>query len=774
MPGPRVLTRSGVRAAATSTSASFRWVLNRARGLSAWAHRHRGLAVGGGLVVLWIVVGGGLALWFSGRIRDWSVMSDELLYAKLATAIAETRSPLPEIHETSISVYNQLYPLLLAPLYGTLQPPNAFRAAHVLNAFVMASALFPAYLLGREVLSRGWSFAMASLSVVVPWMVLTGFVMTESAAYPAFLWAVLGLQRAIARPSPRGDLLAVAALALALLARTQFVVLVVVLPLAILGHEIGRVLLSPSSAPAWRKALEGAAEAARRHRLLAVLYAVGGVTAVVVAVAGSVGGVLGVYSVTVEGSVLPSGVWSAAARHIDAVAIGCGLAPLILGGGWMLAAVVRPRSEREHALATLSLLTVVLLTFEAASFGVRFGSSAVRDRYVFYVVPLLLIGTAAALTRASRRQVAIGAALVTIFFAATVWLLPFTTFASVWVDSPAGVLNEVLIEQSGSLGTGTFVALMGLLVGVVLVLGVLLVPRAPMALLVFAALLTFSILTLRSEVDRVRSSTSLAGRPIAGPPGLVLDWVDSVLPADATAAIVPFPVSTAWNTSAIRWWDVEFWNRSVTQAFAAPDGNFGYTPFSRRTLAIDWSTGEVPGTSDAPPFVVVAPRDSRFLLAGDRLADNLGFVIRSVDRPYSAVWMSRGLDIDGWTRPGRPATIRVYGGAGGQPELLLARITVRSPATAPARYRVSVPGATRSGSLGVDEEKPILVPVCVSGGSYVDVALSGTSSARIAEVQLSPDVVETRRVGVVVGPISVRRTGQTCQPQSLGVTLVSP
>ena len=46
-------------------------------------------------------------------------------------------------------------------------------------------------------------------------MVLTGFVMTEVAAYPAFLWAILGLQLAIAAPSPRRDLLAVAALALA-------------------------------------------------------------------------------------------------------------------------------------------------------------------------------------------------------------------------------------------------------------------------------------------------------------------------------------------------------------------------------------------------------------------------------------------------------------------------------------------------------------------------------------------------------------------------------
>ena len=187
-------------------------------------------------------------------------MTDELLYAKLATSIADTGSPLPQVHGTSIAVYNQLYPLLIAPLYGALSAPEAFRAAHVLNAFLMVSAVFPAYLLGRQVLSRPWALAAAGLSVLVPWMVLTGFLMTESAAYPAFLWALLGLQLAIAAPSPRRDLLAVAALGLAGLARTQFAVLVVVLPLAILAHEIGMR----------RSLLAGLRHALAAHRLLAL------------------------------------------------------------------------------------------------------------------------------------------------------------------------------------------------------------------------------------------------------------------------------------------------------------------------------------------------------------------------------------------------------------------------------------------------------------------------------------------------------------------------
>ena len=248
-----------------------------------------------------------LAAWFSGRIRDWSVMTDEMLYAKLATSIADTKSPLPSVNGASISVYNQLYPLLIAPLYGALSAPDAFRAAHVLNAFVMASAAFPAYLLGRQLLDRIWSFAVALLSVLVPWMILTGFVMTEVAAYPAFLWAILGLQVAIADPSTRRDLLAVGALALAVLARTQFAALVVVLPLAILAYELGRALAEPSSGLPVAQAPRGRARGAEPAPVLALVYALGVVARRDRRSRRGSGSILGVYGVTLEeGSLLPA------------------------------------------------------------------------------------------------------------------------------------------------------------------------------------------------------------------------------------------------------------------------------------------------------------------------------------------------------------------------------------------------------------------------------------------------------------------------------------
>ena len=42
---------------------------------------------------------------------------------------------------------------------------------------------------------------------------------------------------------------------------------------------------------------------------------------------------------------------------------------------------------------------IVALTIEVASFDLRFGGSVVRERYLFYLAPVLFFALAAALTR---------------------------------------------------------------------------------------------------------------------------------------------------------------------------------------------------------------------------------------------------------------------------------------------------------------------------------------------------------------------------------------
>src|ERR671923_1542393 len=159
------------------------------------------------LPVLGIVLAAGLlAVQYASQAREWAVMTDELQTAKLATSIAQTLSPVPQIHGEYYGALNQLYPLLLSPLYGSFSPPAAFDGAHVLNAFLLASSAWPAYLLGRAVTRRvaGGYFA-AALTAFTPWLVLSSTLLTENAAYPAFVWALFLCQRALHEPSAGRD-----------------------------------------------------------------------------------------------------------------------------------------------------------------------------------------------------------------------------------------------------------------------------------------------------------------------------------------------------------------------------------------------------------------------------------------------------------------------------------------------------------------------------------------------------------------------------------------
>ena len=728
-----------------------------ARTLALLRRRPR-ITAAAGVLAVWGGVGAWLAADFSGRIRDWAVMTDEMLYTKLAISIADTGSPLPRVHGVLVGVLNQLYPLLLAPFFGSFAVPTAFHAAHVFNAPLMASAAIPAYLLARQVVPRAWSLAVSVLTVTVPWMVLTGVLMTESVAYPVFLWAVLACLHAIRRPSPRGDLLAIAGLVLAVLARTQFVALAVVLPVVVLADA----LAFAAGGSLARRLTDGATTALKRHLVLAGGYVAAAALAGGVAAFYSLGDALGVYSTTLHGSILPSGVWQAAAAHLDAVAVGCGLVPLLLGGGWMLAEVARPKHRASFQFAALCLLTIAALTVETASFDLRFGGAEiVRDRYLFYIVPLLLIGTAAALTDVRRRGVALGAAAMTVFFAATVHLLPFPTSPGFWVDSPARILNSTLANAAGSLGTATFVALAGACLGLAVVLGFLLLPGRVLGILVLAFLLPFTVLTTRKEIDSVTAGNGSSGRPVTGPPGVVLNWVDSALPGGAKAAMIPFPQSPEFALDAVFWWDIEFWNRTVGQTFVATDKEFSYAPFPNKTLKPDWSSGLAPGTASAPAYVVFALNDPRFRLIGVRDAENIGLQVIVAARPYHAQWATRGLDTDGWAPAGKPVTVRIYSQSR-RAELVRLAITLGAPQLAPARYLLRTSDTQQHGELAPAALATPTIDVCVPAHTFADVQLTSRSDARIPKAPIGFGVTGTRPVGTRVGPLTATFTNRTC------------
>jgi hypothetical protein len=672
------------------------------------------------------------------KVHEWVVQTDEMLYVKLARHMGTTGSPLPTLHGEHVGFLGVVYPILLAPFYGGLDNVSAFTAAHAVNAVLFASAAIPAYLLGRRLVSPGWALVVALLAVSVPWAVNAAFVMSEAAAYPVFLWAVLGCHVCIVEPSARSDVLAALALALAFFTRPQFLFLAAVLPLA--------ALIAVGPLPAFRQ-----------HRVLTVLYAVGGALVVVLAALGQAHRLLGDYGVTAtQGSLLPAIAWKSAAIHVDVLAVGLGIVPLLLGGGWAYSAL-RGGAVRPRAFAAITALAIPLLALETGSYDVRFGGpDVIRDRYLFYLAPLLLLATVVCLLQ--ERLPLVGIAAVTVAFAATAVFADFAPVAGLWVDSPESVLNDLIHDQSGGLPAGVFVALCGVVLGLIC-LCLALIPRRAALLGVAVAVFCFGGAVAGYAFVRLLTTNTPLGVPTTGK-SRVRDWIDTVVPPGNAVALLAYPLSREWGQSAIQWWDAEFWNNRAQRAFVAHDGTYTYTPFPSSVLRLDFASGRFAGTADAAPYVLGAPNDSRFSLAGSQRAANVGLVLREVERPYRAQWATRGLDSDGWTRPGRPVTIRLYAdpGAPARAATVTALLDAPSEAEGPVSYRLG----KQTGTVPPGTRAQPAQPVCIPAGGHVDLALDAGRSAAIAGPPLAPTPGPVREVGVAVSGVVVTDERRPC------------
>lgn len=708
------------------------------------------------------IVGTAFIAWHSVRVGDWAVMTDELLYSKLAIAIGESGSPIPSVHGEYFGALGQLYPLLLAPLFAIFDVPTAFRVAHGLNAAIMASAAIPIYLLARIALTRAWAGAVALAGVVTPWTVLAGFLMSDVVAFPAFLWATLAIVQTVVRPGRRADAFALLALTAAVLARTQFLALVLVLPLAVVGHELGYTAACRGGR---RALLEAARTAVARHRVLVGASVLGAAGALLIAAFGSLAGLLGNYAVTVtEGSLLPSGVWSSAVEHLDAVALGIGVVPLLLGSAWALGTVVRPAGKDLHGLAVVIVLVVPALSLQAASYDLRFGETAiVRDRYLFYVAPLLLVAALAGLLERRQRTLLLLLLLATTAaFAWTVRWYDFHVVEPFTTDSPVSLLNERVVEHAGGLTPATFVALAALMLGGALVAARAVVSDTVLAGAFVAFVLLFGTVATHDAFARVLASTGPSGRQLTATPGSDESWIDPVLPDGSVAGIVPFPLADDWATSAVRWWDVEFWNRSVRRAYVGANGTFSYTPFPVDDLVVDPLRGRVLTAGEAPDYVVVATSDVRFRLAGPRRAARHGLELLELERPARAEWATRGLQVDGWLRPRRPARVRAFARPGAPSEIVALDVVLKAPPTEGISYRIGPEAAVREASAPADAAVVERVELCVPARGYADARIVAAAAGVMPGPPLGPEIQAPRAVGARVESITLQRTGSPC------------
>ena len=382
-----------------------------------------------------------VALWRPG---PW-ILPDELIHVDLARSIADGH--LPAVRGATSLGWGVIYPLIVAPAWIVLgNGLDAYRAALVVNALVMSLAAVPAYLLARLVVERRAGLLVAAGAVLVPTMALTGSMMTENAAYPLFLTALWLMGRAVRSPTLPAQGAALGALALLVLTRVQGVALVPAFVAAVLTYAS---LLDVRS---------------RRSYLLrftptAAVLGIGVLGAAAISAAGWGKEVLAGRSGAAADVVLAD-LPRQLGLHLGGLLVMVAVVPFVASGVMIVAGLSRRAPERYRLYASIAWPvlagTLGLVTIVGTAIALD-GAEGVNERYVFYLVPLLLIGLAAWFeAKPGRGRLAL---LILMAAVVVVALLPFDDLAAdatfyapslaPWVAlAPPGVPGHLLVGSA--------------------------------------------------------------------------------------------------------------------------------------------------------------------------------------------------------------------------------------------------------------------------------------------------------------------------------------
>jgi hypothetical protein len=684
------------------------------------------------LVTACVLAAAAFAEYYAARVVTWAVMTDELQTTKLATSIAESGSLVPRIHGSYYGALSQLYPLLIAPFYGLMAPPAAATAAHVLNPILLSSAAWPAYLLARSVTaSRVAGYAAALLTAFTPWLVLSTTLLTESAAYPTFVWAVFLCHRAVVSPSASRDIAAIFALLLAFFARTQFFVLALALPAVLLVHELS-FGESNTKSVSWSTQLRrGARGAIASHPVLLVAYLAGVLGAGALALAGLLGRVVGNYAVPFRGDLLPSGIWHSAALHFSYVVIGCGVLPFVLAASWALVAVARPERKEANAFALLFLVLVPLLTFEVTSFDLRFTPNAfVQDRYLFYLAPLF--GAAAGAALVQRTNARLRAVVAVAVGGAFAWLAGLASYDSevIFWASPAAAFHPALVTAAEWLHLSPPLFVRLVVVACAIVAAALCVrpqvTRSTVALTSATVVAAFGAFEAGYVFEQFAEPAMTHVNSVAEAPR---DWIDAAVPSGSTVALVPSPLE-----QTTYWWEAEFWNKDVKRVLRV-DGGPTFTPFPVDDVSVDFAGGRLSGPQPAN-FLVVSPKETRFRLVEEaaRVADVTPLRLVRVARPYRLAWATRGVSADGWTMPHQDGVLRFFGIGRRVRRTIIVVLSAPPEAPRPVTFTLEGGGSIRRGSVDPGGARPpVQLPICVPATGHADVVLSPGEGVRVPD-----------------------------------------
>jgi Dolichyl-phosphate-mannose-protein mannosyltransferase len=647
-----------------------------------------------------VVASSGLWAWAGTRISGPWFIPDEVIYAELGKSLYGLGHF--EILGARPSFFSLVYPLFVGlPLHvGGVE--RGYPIAKALQALAMSLASVPIYFWSRSLVTRPFALLAAALTLALPALTLTGFLMTEVLFYPLFCLSAWLMARALVQPTLTRQALLIGSILLVTLTRLEGLLLVPAFVIAaVVAAGFSRI---------WLSGLLRLTPALATLMLAAFLW---------LAVSLASGHPpLGAYEVTVSGNYgVPQALRFVLYHAADLILLtgGVPVAALV----FLTSSVVQRRETTSEVLALLAVTIGTTLTFVpfVAVYAAGF-TGRLAERNLFFLAPLFFTVCAAWIGRGAFRS-----ARLLAFTAAALLALVLATPWDRFVV-PAGEPDALTLVPFVNLH-GRFPHLAPTVAIAVFMAALLALLVAPRRLLPLVPVCLGLLLT-GASVSAARFAASTADDYEGVMAGSDRSWIDK-----AARGPVDFLYSgeQSWSGGGPAWTSV-FWNERIARV----DELFG-------TQVVGPSGGhddDVAGdgrvlTGAQPPRLRYIVASTSLRLVGDGLVTSpTGFVLWRIVPPLRLVTRVAGIDPVNSTL-GPRADLIVYGCRGGT-----AHIRLLSPDD--RRVQIGPSGATGKQVLltaGVPWEGEAVVPTPQRPGKETcDLSLQGTADVQALELSL--------------------------------------
>jgi hypothetical protein len=573
----------------------------------------------------------------SVRVPTPWVLMDEILYSDLAKSLADGSGF--RIRGAPSSLYNFLYPFLIAPAWLTHEMSRTYVLAKAINVVLMVAAAAVTYVWARRLVSPAAATAALLLVLAMPAYVYTTTLLTENAFFPAVVLACFAIAAALERPTLLRQAAALAAIGLALAVRAQGVILALVLATALLL----KALLDARAAPPKERLRAALAPAVKAAPSLAVLVlAAGTYEAANIARGRSLRTGLGSYGGLTTANYDVGSVAHWFVLHLAEF----GLATAILPAGALLGLLAIGvwyglADVRERAFIAVALSAVFWFALQSAAYASQF-VPRIEERYMFHVAPLAFLALVVWLDRPlpRPRPLLAAAALLPVLL---LLRLPLGSLLNISILSDTfGLIPFLRMTKffDGNIESVRWLMLAG---GLAAAVGFALLPRRLMLPASVLAVGTFLILSSWVVFGAIRDyARGIQANTYGGTPA---SWIDDAIGPDAHAAYLFTPGPDPGGPSTLLW-ETEFWNRSLGSVYnlGIPEAGGGA---SERAASIDSRTGKiVPAVPGSSPRYVIA--DVSFPLDGKRVAVGGSLALYRVAGQLRLAQSIQGVYADGW------------------------------------------------------------------------------------------------------------------------------